>query len=98
MTDGAQVIALSSMAAAQGVRIGMRSVSVHSIAPQVVLQPRDLLREQQSFDAVALALMRYTPEIATIDHQSLVLDVSADRKSTRLNSSHTATSRMPSSA
>ncbi|MFZ9367459.1 MAG: Y-family DNA polymerase [Burkholderiaceae bacterium] len=75
--DGAQVIALSSMAAAQGVRIGMRSVSVHSIAPQVVLQPRDLLREQQAFDAVALALMQYTPEIATIGHQSLVLDVSA---------------------
>ena len=77
MTDGAQVIALSSMAAAQGVRIGMRSVSVHSIAPQVVLQPRDLLREQQAFDAVALALMQYTPEIAAINHQSLVLDVSA---------------------
>jgi protein ImuB len=55
----------------------MRSVSVHSIAPQVVLQPRDLLREQQAFDAVVLALMQYTPEIATIDHQSLVLDVSA---------------------
>jgi protein ImuB len=77
MTDGAQVIALSSMAAAQGVRIGMRSVSVHSIAPQVVLQPRDLLREQQAFDAVALALMQYTPEIVAINHQSLVLDVSA---------------------
>ncbi|MEY3900630.1 MAG: impB/mucB/samB family, partial [Pseudomonadota bacterium] len=61
MTDGAQVIALSRMAAAQGVRIGMRSVSVHSIAPQVILQPRDLLREQQAFDAVALALMQYTP-------------------------------------
>ena len=70
--DGAQVIALSRMAAAQGVRIGMRSASVHSIAPQVVLQPRDLLREQQSFDAVALALMQYTPEIAAINHQSLV--------------------------
>jgi protein ImuB len=75
--DGAQVIALSRMAAAQGVRIGMRSASVHSIAPQVVLQPRDPLREQQSFDAVALALMQYTPEIAAFDHQSLVLEISA---------------------
>ncbi len=65
------------MAAAQGVRIGMRSASVHSIAPQVVLQPRDLLREQQSLDAVALALMQYTPEIAAINHQSLVLEISA---------------------
>ncbi|MFM8247342.1 MAG: Y-family DNA polymerase [Burkholderiaceae bacterium] len=77
ITDGAQVIALSSMATAQGVRIGMRAVSVHSIAPQVLLQPRDLLREQQSFEAVTLALMQYTPEIAAIDHQSLVMDVSA---------------------
>lgn len=65
------------MAAAQGVRIGMRSASVHSIAPQVMLQPRDLLREQQSFDAVALALMQYTPEIAAINDQSLVLEISA---------------------
>jgi protein ImuB len=77
ITDGAQVIALSSMAAAQGVRIGMRCATVHSIAPKVVLQPRDLLREQQSFEAVTLALMQYTPEIAAIDHQSLVMDVSA---------------------
>ena len=65
------------MAAEQGVRIGMRSTSVHSIAPQVVLQARDPLREQQSFDAVALALMQYTPEIASIDNQSLVLEISA---------------------
>ena len=71
------MIALSSLAAAQGVRIGMRSVSVPSIAPQVVLQPRDAIREQQAFDAVALALMQYTPEIAALDQQSLVLEVSA---------------------
>ena len=71
------MIALSSLAAAQGVRIGMRSVSVPSIAPQVVLQPRDAIREQQAFDAVALALMQYTPEIAAFDQQSLVLEVSA---------------------
>ncbi len=71
------MIALSRMAAAQGVRVGMRSASVHSIAPHVVLQPRDPLREQQSFDAVAVTLMKYTPEIATIDHQSLILEISA---------------------
>ena len=51
IVDGAHVIALSRIAAEQGVRIGMRSTSVHSIAPQVVLQARDPLREQQSFDA-----------------------------------------------
>ena len=77
IVDGGQVIAISRMAAAQGVRIGMRGASVLSIAPHVVLQPRDLLRERESFDAVSLALMQYTPEIAAADEHNLLLEVSA---------------------
>ena len=64
IVDGGQVITISRMAAAQGARVGMRAASVQAIAPQVVLQQRDRLREQQSFDAVSLALMQYTPDIA----------------------------------
>ncbi len=77
IVDGAQVIAVTRLAAAQGARIGMRGASVQAIAPAVVLQPRDLLREQESFAAVSLALMQYTPEIAAADGQSLLLEVSA---------------------
>lgn len=68
---------MSRLAAAQGARIGMRAASVQAIAPQVVLQPRDALRERQAFDAVSLALMQYTPDIAVADDSSLLLEVSA---------------------
>lgn len=68
---------MSRLAAAQGARIGMRAASVQAIAPQVVLQPRDTLRERQAFDAVSLALMQYTPDIAAADDSSLLLEVGA---------------------
>ncbi len=76
IVDGGQVIATSRLAAAQGVRIGMRSASVEAVAPGVLLQPRDLQRERQAFDAAALALMQYTPEVAA-GEQGLLLDVTA---------------------
>jgi protein ImuB len=77
IVDSGQVIAMNSMAAAQGARIGMRGASVQAIAPEVLLQQRDPLLEQQTLDAVALALMQYTPEIAAADERSLLLEVSA---------------------
>lgn len=70
------MIALNRLAAEQGARPGMRSAGVAALAPRVQLQPRDLWRERQTFDALALALMQYTPEIA-VDGQDLLLDVSA---------------------
>ncbi len=68
---------MTRLAAAQGARMGMRSASVQAIAPEVALQPRDTLRERQSFDAVSLALMQYTADIAAADDNSLLLEVSA---------------------
>ncbi len=67
---------MSRLAAEEGVRPGMRSAGVEALAPGVLLQPREPLRERQTFDAVALALMQYTPEIAA-DGQDLLLEVSA---------------------
>ncbi len=55
---------MSALAAAQGVRHGMRANGVQAIAPAVILQPRDLQRERDALDAVALALLQYTPELA----------------------------------
>lgn len=68
---------MNRKAAEQGARIGMRDASVQAVAPGVMLLQRDLLRERQSFDAVALALMQYTPEIAAADERSLLLEVGA---------------------
>lgn len=68
---------MNRKAAAQGTRIGMRDAGVQAIAPGVTLLQRDRLRERQSFDAVSLALMQYTPEIAAADERSLLLEVGA---------------------
>ncbi len=76
IVDGGQVIAANRQAAAQGVRIGMRSASIDALAPGVLLRQRDLQRERQAFDAAALALMQYTPEVAA-GAQGLLLDVTA---------------------
>lgn len=62
--DGGEVVALSRLAAAQGVRHGMRANGVQAIAPEVILQQRDLQREHDAMDAIALALLQYTPELA----------------------------------
>ncbi len=80
--DGGEVLAMSRLAAAQGVRHGMRANSVQAIAPEVVLQPRDLQRERDAMDALALALLQYTPELArancaAVDDPTLLMDVSA---------------------
>lgn len=77
IVDGGQVIAVSRLAASQGVRIGMRSTGAQAIAPDVRLLPREQQREVEAFDAAALALMQYTPEIATASEDALVLDVTA---------------------
>lgn len=68
---------MNRKAAAQGARIGMRDASVQAIAPELMRLQRDPLRERQSFDAVSLALMQYTPEIAAADERSLLLEVGA---------------------
>ena len=82
IVDGDQVLAMTGLAAAQGVRHGMRAHGVQAIAPEVILQPRDLQRERDAMDALALALLQYTPELARAhgaapDDPMLLMDVSA---------------------
>ncbi len=71
------MIALTRLARQQGVRIGMRSASVMTLAPEVLLQPRDPDRERAALDAVAIALLQYTPELALADEATLLMEVSA---------------------
>jgi protein ImuB len=75
--DGEQVVTMSPAAAAGGVRVGMRRGGAALLCPDAVLHPRDPLREQEARQAAALALLRYTPEVALAEEASLLLDVSA---------------------
>ncbi len=70
-------MALTPLASLQGVRIGMRQASALTIAPDVLMMPRAPDREQEALDAVALALLQYTPELALGDEATLLMDVSA---------------------
>ena len=75
--DGTQVVAVSHLAAAQGARIGLRAASVQALVPGLVLQTRDVIREKNARDAVAMALLQYTPELAIADADTLLMDVTA---------------------
>jgi protein ImuB len=77
ITDGGQVVAVSRLAAAQGVRTGMRTASAQAIATELVLQARDVVREKNAQDAIALSLLQYTPEVARTDAHTLLMDVTA---------------------
>lgn len=72
-----QVIVTSAEAAFDGVKIGMRRGGVAAISPLTEMLDRSLVKEQAALDAIAMALMRYTPEVTFADDFSILLDVSA---------------------
>jgi protein ImuB len=77
VVDQGLVLALSRQAALAGIRPGMRSGGVATIAPQAVLLERAVERERQALDAVATTLMQYSPDVTHLDDFSVLLDVSA---------------------
>lgn len=77
MIDGEQVLAASSGAIDAGVRIGMRRAGVATIAPGTVVLDRDPEREARALDAIAMAMMQFTPEVAFTRDFSVLLDVGA---------------------
>ncbi|QEI07277.1 DNA polymerase Y family protein [Pigmentiphaga aceris] len=70
-------IALSPQAIDQGLQAGMRRNSLSALAPDVLMIERQPLRETDTRDGTALALLQYTPELAHADEDSLLLDVAA---------------------
>lgn len=75
--DAEQVTSLSTAAWRNGVRPGMRAGGVAAIAPDTIVLERNPDKERQALDAVAMALLQYTPEVAFTDDSSVLLDVSA---------------------
>ena len=72
-----QVAALSPGAARSGVRLGMRIGGVSAIAPGTMVLERSLEKEALALDAIAMALLQYTPEVTFQDGFSILMDVSA---------------------
>ncbi|WP_308494500.1 Y-family DNA polymerase [Duganella dendranthematis] len=77
VVEKGKVISVSREAYALGVRVGMRPGGVSAVAPSTVVLERDLQREEITRNAIALALLQFTPEVAHAGDSSIVLDVTA---------------------
>src|SRR4051812_29030203 len=75
--DREQVLVASRLASRDGVAVGMRSGGVATIAPLTIMLDRDLEKEKVALEAIATALLQFTPEVAFAEDFSLLLDVSA---------------------
>lgn len=70
-------MALSAQARQAGVQEGMRRAGVLMLLPQAQFQQRAPQRELEAQQAVALALLQFTPQLAQVEEASLLLDVGA---------------------
>jgi protein ImuB len=72
-----RVLAASSLARAAGVQPGMRRGGVLMLHPGARVVERDAAREAEALQAVALALLQYTPQVAQAEEATLLMDVGA---------------------
>ena len=72
-----RVLALSPAARAAGVQPGMRRASVLMLLPEARLLERSPAREAEALNAVALAMLQYTPQVAQDDEATLLMDIGA---------------------
>jgi protein ImuB len=75
--DGERVIETSPAARVAGIRNGMRRGSVTMLAPDTIMLERSRDREIGSFSAVGMAMLQYTPQVASAEESTLLLDVGA---------------------
>jgi protein ImuB len=72
-----RVTAMSETAQQAGIRTGMRRGGVLMLLPTAKLFQRDLLRQKNTLEAAAIALLRYTPQVAIAEEATIVLDIGA---------------------
>ncbi|MCC2956134.1 DNA polymerase Y family protein [Massilia sp. IC2-477] len=72
-----RVLAVSPLARAAGVGRGMRRGGVLMLMPEARLHERDPAREAEALDAVALAMLQFTPQVALAEEATLLLDIGA---------------------
>ncbi|QJQ04635.1 DNA polymerase Y family protein [Undibacterium piscinae] len=75
--DKNRVVAISALARAAGVQVGMRSGSVHMLLPGATLQQHDVALENDLLHKVAIALLQYSPQVAGAERASLLMNIGA---------------------
>lgn len=71
------MLAVSTAARAAGVGRGMRRGGVLMLMPEARLLERSAAREAEALDAVALAMLQFTPQVALLEEATLLLDIGA---------------------
>ena len=71
------MLALSAAARAAGIQPGMRRGGVLMLLPEARLYERSAAREAEALNAVALAMLQYTPQVALAEEATLLLDIGA---------------------
>lgn len=77
MLEQERVLAVSPLARAAGVGRGMRRGGVLMLMPEARLYERNPAREAEALDAVALAMLQFTPQVALLEEATLLLDIGA---------------------
>jgi protein ImuB len=72
-----RVLVASTLAQAGGIRTGMRRGGVLMLLPDARLHERAPLLEAEARNAVAMALLQYTPQVAESEESTLLMDVGA---------------------
>lgn len=73
--DSEQVLIASTQAMQAGVRSGMRCGGVATIVPGTIMLDREPEKEARALDAIALAMLQFTPDVAFTENFTMLLDV-----------------------
>lgn len=71
------MLALSRTARAAGIKPGMRRGGVLMLEPEAVIHDRSAQKETEALQAVAMAMLQYTPEVAEAEESTLLMSVGA---------------------
>jgi len=72
-----RVLAVSELAAKAGIRPGMRRSAALMLMPDASIYDRSHSREAEALQAVAMALLQYTPLVTQAEESTLLLDIGA---------------------
>ncbi|TAL55492.1 DNA polymerase Y family protein [Pandoraea sp.] len=75
--DGEHVRMASAAARQAGIVPGLRRAGVLALLPDAILRERDAQREQQRLETVALALLRFSPQVVLAGEHVVLVEVSA---------------------
>ncbi len=77
MLEKDRVVLADRAAQAAGVRPGMRRGGVLTLSPDIEIHERDVACEDDMLRAVAVALMRFSPDVVVCDEGTVLMNVSA---------------------